>query len=48
MTKGSINLSPKYGVNPSVLHCFICGKEKAERFISNRFFKTKKELLESL
>lgn len=23
----SINLSPKYGVNPSVLHCFICGKE---------------------
>lgn len=22
-----INLSPKYGVNPSVLHCFICGKE---------------------
>ena len=27
MTKGSINLSPKYGVNPSILHCFICGKE---------------------
>lgn len=27
MTKNSINLSPKYGVNPSVLHCFICGKE---------------------
>lgn len=27
MTKDSINLSPKYGVNPSVLHCFICGKE---------------------
>lgn len=27
MTEGSINLSPKYGVNPSVLHCFICGKE---------------------
>lgn len=25
--KGSITLSPKYGVNPSVLHCFICGKE---------------------
>lgn len=23
----SITLSPKYGVNPSVLHCFICGKE---------------------
>lgn len=22
-----ITLSPKYGVNPSVLHCFICGKE---------------------
>lgn len=27
MTGGSINLSPKYGVNPSVLHCFICGKK---------------------
>lgn len=25
--KDSIELSPKYGVNPSVLHCFICGKE---------------------
>lgn len=23
----AINLSPKHGVNPSVLHCFICGKE---------------------
>lgn len=23
----SIKLSPKHGVNPSVLHCFICGKE---------------------
>ena len=23
----SITLSPKYGVNPSVLHWFICGKE---------------------
>lgn len=26
-TKDSIKLSPKHGVNPSVLHCFICGKE---------------------
>ena len=26
-TKDSIEISPKYGVNPSVLHCFICGKE---------------------
>ena len=26
-SEDSINLSPKYGVNPSVLHCFICGKE---------------------
>ena len=26
-SKDYINLSPKYGVNPSVLHCFICGKE---------------------
>ena len=26
-TKGSLKLSPKHGVNPSVLHCFICGKE---------------------
>lgn len=25
--KGSIKLSPKHGVNPSVMHCFICGKE---------------------
>lgn len=24
---GSIKLSPKHGVNPSMLHCFICGKE---------------------
>lgn len=23
----SIKLSKKYGVNPSILHCFICGKE---------------------
>lgn len=23
----SILLSPKHGVNPSILHCFICGKE---------------------
>lgn len=23
----SIKLSPKHGVNPSILHCFICGKE---------------------
>ena len=22
-----ITLSPKYGVNPTILHCFICGKE---------------------
>lgn len=26
-SEGSIKLSPKYGVNPSVLHCFVCGKE---------------------
>ena len=26
-TKGSLKLSPKYGVNPSILHCFVCGKE---------------------
>ena len=26
-TKGSLKLSSKHGVNPSVLHCFICGKE---------------------
>ena len=25
--KDSIKLSPKHGVNPSILHCFICGKE---------------------
>lgn len=25
--KKSIKLSPKHGVNPSVMHCFICGKE---------------------
>ena len=22
-----ITLSPKHGVNPTILHCFICGKE---------------------
>ena len=27
MKTKSIKLSPKHGVNPSVLHCFICGKE---------------------
>ena len=27
MSKGSITLSPKHGVNPSVLHCECCGKE---------------------
>lgn len=26
-SKDYITLSPKYGINPSVLHCFICGKE---------------------
>jgi hypothetical protein len=25
--KGSITLSPKHGVNPSILHCECCGKE---------------------
>lgn len=25
--KGSITLSPKHGVNPSLLHCICCGKE---------------------
>lgn len=25
--KDSIKLSPEHGVNPSILHCFICGKE---------------------
>lgn len=23
----SLKLSPKYGVNPSITHCFVCGKE---------------------
>ena len=27
MTKSSIKLSPKHGVNPSVLHCICCGKD---------------------
>lgn len=27
MDKGSITLSPKHGVNPSITHCPICGKE---------------------
>ena len=27
MSKDSITLSPKHGVNPSVLHCECCGKE---------------------
>lgn len=26
MTKG-IKLSPKHGINPSILHCICCGKE---------------------
>ena len=26
-SKGSIILSPKHGVNPSILHCQCCGKE---------------------
>lgn len=26
MKKKSIKLSPKHGVNPSVLHCFCCGE----------------------
>ena len=25
--KGNIEISPKHGVNPSVLHCMCCGKE---------------------
>lgn len=27
MSKGSIKLSPKHGVNPSITHCECCGKE---------------------
>ena len=27
MSKDSIILSPKHGVNPSVLHCICCGKD---------------------
>lgn len=27
MTKNSIKLSPKHGVNPSILHCVCCGKD---------------------
>lgn len=27
MTKNSITLSPKHGVNPSVLRCICCGKD---------------------
>lgn len=27
MTKNSIKLSPKHGINPSVLHCICCGKD---------------------
>lgn len=27
MAKDNIKLSPKYGVNPSVLHCICCGKD---------------------
>lgn len=27
MSKDSILLSPKHGVNPSITHCEICGKE---------------------
>ena len=27
MEKDSITLSPKHGVNPSVLHCICCGKD---------------------
>jgi hypothetical protein len=27
MSKKSITLSPKHGVNPSITHCEVCGKE---------------------
>lgn len=27
MSKDSITLSPKHGLNPSILHCQCCGKE---------------------
>ena len=27
MTKNSIRLSPKHGINPSILHCICCGKD---------------------
>ena len=29
MTKNIIKLSPKYGVNPSILRCICCGKDYA-------------------
>lgn len=27
MKKDTIKLSPKYGVNPSIVHCICCGKD---------------------
>lgn len=36
---GSIELSPKYGVNPTIPVCFWCGKEKNEIALMGRVRK---------
>lgn len=36
---GSIELSPKYGVNPTISVCFWCGKEKNELALMGRVRK---------
>lgn len=43
MSKGSIELSPKYGVNPTIPVCFWCGKEKNEIALLGRVRKSTTE-----
>lgn len=39
MSRDSIELSPKYGVNPTIPVCFWCGKEKGEIALMGRVRK---------
>lgn len=36
MNKDSIELSPKYGLNPTIPTCFWCGKDKSEVYMLGR------------
>lgn len=48
MSKDTLELSPKYGVNPSLVKCFVCGQDTGEIVLLGRLGnKRKNEDLEA-